>query len=623
MAMRKLETDYLVVGAGAMGMAFTDALIDHADVHVTLVDRRHVAGGHWEDAYPFVQLHQASLFYGVASTVLGRGAVQDSGPEAGLHERARQSEIRAYYDDILHRRFLRSGRVTFLRGSEYHTDGSSHLVTSHVSGETTQLDVRRRVVDAAYLAPTIPATTPPPFGVADDARVVPVNDLARLTAAPSRYVIVGSGKTATDGIVWLLANGVPPDRIVWVRPREPWMLNRAVVQPDPVVALGLVADTMAAAAPAESLDDLFLRLEAAGVMLRIDRDVVPTMAKTPTLGTWELDLLRTIENVVRLGHIKRVTRDEIVLDDGSVPLAPGSLVVHCAASGLQYPPLVPIWGPDKIRLQTIRAGFPCFCAALAGYVEATRDDDRERNRLCPPNTLPDRPADWAWMQVRGTVAARRYGAEPDIADWANGCALNPARIEPSRRDDPAVQAASARLAGDAEQGLARMRELARESRFGRRRSRSLISEQSPAPAPTRRAATPAPRTRFGVISTRQSVFKRHRNVRAGSGLGSAGAVLSSESGRDEEALTGLVNIGRVPDTTRVDHRLARPQRHRPVLAIDLLDHVDPSTEQHDHLFTRRVTLPGGPRLGLWEHTHHAAVVSVGRELVPVALEPLE
>src|ERR1700709_1294922 len=115
--MRSMETDYLVVGAGAMGMAFTDALIDHADVHVTLVDRRHVAGGHWQDAYPFVQLHQASVFYGVASTVLGHGAVQLRGPEAGLHELARQSEIRAYYDDVLHRRFLGSGRVTFLGAS--------------------------------------------------------------------------------------------------------------------------------------------------------------------------------------------------------------------------------------------------------------------------------------------------------------------------------------------------------------------------------------------------------------------------------------------------------------------------------------------------------------------------
>ena len=460
--MRSLETDYLVVGAGAMGMAFTDALIDHSDVHVTLVDRRHAAGGHWQDAYPFVQLHQASSFYGVASTLLGSGAVQLSGPEAGLHERARQSEIRAYYDDILHLRLLGSGRVTFLGGSEYHSDGSSHLVRTRVSGETVQVNVRRRIVDSTYLSPTIPATTPPPFGVAEDVQVAAINELATLPETPGSYVIVGSGKTATDGIVWLLANGVPPDRIVWVRPRDPWMLNRAVVQPEPVVALGLAADTMGSAADAESLDDLFLRLEAAGVMLRIDSGVIPTMAKTPTLGAWELDLLRTVENVVRLGHIKHVTRGEIVLDGGSVPLAPGSLIVHCAASGLQDPPLVPVWGTDKIRLQTIRVGFPCFCAALAGYVEATRDDDRERNRLCPPNTLPDSPASWARMQVRGTVASATYGAEPDIAAWANGCALNPARIDPSQRDDPAVQAVAARLADSAERGLTRMAELARE-----------------------------------------------------------------------------------------------------------------------------------------------------------------
>jgi len=462
MSMRSVETDYLVVGAGAMGMAFTDALIDHADVHVTLVDRRHSAGGHWQDAYPFVQLHQASVFYGVASTVLGAGAVQKEGPESGLQERARRAEIQHYYDSILHRRFTGSGRVTFMGGSEHHTVGASHLVTSRVSGETTQIDVRRRVVDATYLSPTIPATTPPPFGVADGVRVVAVNELATLAESPKGYVIVGSGKTATDGIVWLLRNGVQPDRITWVRPREPWMLDRAVVQPDPVVALTLAADTMAAAAEAESLDDLFLRLEAAGVMLRIDTDRVPTMAKTPTLGRWELDLLRSIDHVIRLGHIKHVSADEIALDGGVVPLPPGTLVVHCAASGLQYPPMVPVWSPDRIRLQTTRAGFPCFCAALAGLVEATRDDDRERNRLCPPNTLPDSPARWAEMQLRGTLATRAFGAEPDLAAWANECALNPARITPPQRDEPAVRAAAARLGGVGDRGLARLAELAHQ-----------------------------------------------------------------------------------------------------------------------------------------------------------------
>lgn len=460
--MRRLVTDYLVVGAGAMGMAFTDALIDHADVHVTLVDRRHGPGGHWQDAYPFVQLHQASVFYGVASTSLGAGAVQRDGPEAGLQERARRSEIQAYYDDILHRRFIGSGRVTFLPGVDHRSDGTSHVVTSRVSGERTEIEVRRRVVDASYLAPRVPANTPAPFAAADGATVVTVNQLADLADAPQTYVIVGSGKTGTDAIVWLLGNGVDPDRILWVRPREPWMLNRAVVQPDPAVALGMAADTMAAAAASQSLDDLFLHLEAAGVMLRIDQTATPTMAKTPTLGEWELALLRTVTNVVRRGHIRRLTGSEMVFDDGVVPLPPGSLVVHCAASGLVYPPRVPIWEPDMIRVQTVRAGFPCFNAALTGLVEATRDDDRERNRLCPANGLPDDLASWAQMQVRGALASRAFGAEPDIAAWAGGCALNPLRVDPSRRDDPVVQSAAARLAEHAGSGLARMAELGGE-----------------------------------------------------------------------------------------------------------------------------------------------------------------
>jgi hypothetical protein len=455
--MRTVDTDYLVVGAGAMGMAFTDALVDHADVHVTLVDRRYAAGGHWQDAYPFVQLHQASLFYGVASTVLGSGAVQPEGPEAGLQERARRSEIQAYFDDVLYRRFLTGGRVTFLAASEYRAEGSDHVVTSRVSGERVRVDVRRRVVDAAYLSPTIPATTPPPFAVGDGARVLPVGELPNVVDVPSEYVIVGSGKTATDAIVWLSLQGVDPDRIVWVRPRDPWMLNRAVVQPDPLVALQLALDTMSAAADAATLDELFLRLEACGALLRVDPEVLPTMARTPTLGTWELDLLRRVERVVRLGHVRGASRGELALDDGGVALAPDALVVHCAASGLPNPPMLPIWDDDAIRLQTIRVGFPCFCAALAGYVEATRDDDRERNRLCPPNQYGNSRADWARMQARGIAAAGVFGAEPDIAAWANACALNPSRVDASRRDDPDVRAAAGRAADVREPGLARLR----------------------------------------------------------------------------------------------------------------------------------------------------------------------
>jgi hypothetical protein len=278
---RVVEADYLVVGAGATGIAFTDALIDHAEVRVAMVDRRVGVGGHWLDAYPFVQLHQASAFYGVASTLLGGGRVQRHGPEAGLHERATVSEIRAYFEQVVRDRFLDSGRVELFTSHEYLGE---RQVVSRVSGDRFEVPEQCRIVDARYLAPDIPADTPPPFEVAEGARVIPVNDLPGVEEAPGAYVIVGSGKTATDACIWLLARGVDPDRICWVRPREPWMIDRALVQPDPVVFLGMVADTMQAAAAATSLDDLFLRLEDAGIMLRIDRTLTPTMAKAPTLG---------------------------------------------------------------------------------------------------------------------------------------------------------------------------------------------------------------------------------------------------------------------------------------------------------------------------------------------------
>ncbi|QYJ05582.1 NAD(P)-binding protein [Nocardioides panacisoli] len=437
----ELACDHLVVGAGAAGMAFVDALVDHSDAEVVIVDRRHAPGGHWLDAYPFVRLHQASVFYGVASTRFGEGAAQRSGPEVGLHERATAAEVCAYYDRAMDR-LLETGRVHFLAGHEYEGDG---VVRSRVSGRTYDVRVRRSVVDAHYLEPDIPATSPPPFAVDEDAAAVPVNDLVEVDGAPRSFVIVGSGKTATDACVWLLGQGVDPDAICWVRPRDPWMLNRAVVQPDPAVFLGMAADTFQAAAESADVDDMFLRLEESGVMIRIDPTVRPTMARAPTLATCELDHLRSIENVVRRGHVRRVRSDRLVMDDGEVSVPRDSLVVHCASAGLRGAPPVPIWGDGTITLQPIRAGFPCFGAALAGYVEATRATVEEKNRLCPSSPYGNTPAGWARMQALGTRAAAAFGAEPDIAAWARECWLNPARVPSGRRDDPAVTAAQERI----------------------------------------------------------------------------------------------------------------------------------------------------------------------------------
>ena len=197
-------------------------------------------------------------------------------------------------------------------------------------------------------------------------------------------------------------------------------------------------------------------------MLRIDPSVMPTMAKTPTLAMWELDQLRTVENVVRRGHLLSVSRGRLTFADGSVAVASDALVVHCAADGLRSPPLVPVWRPDAITLQPIRTGFPCFGAALVGYVEATRDDDEEKNRLCPPSLYGNSMTEWARMNVLGTRAAMSFLAEPDIREWSDGVALNPARVPPAYAGSAALDEARARLAAYTRPALARLAELSLE-----------------------------------------------------------------------------------------------------------------------------------------------------------------
>ena len=88
----KLETDYLVIGSGAMGMAFTDEMITrNPRAHFFLVDKHARAGGHWNDAYGHVSLHQPADFYEVNSEILGRGG-------AAL---ASGTEVMAYYERVL------------------------------------------------------------------------------------------------------------------------------------------------------------------------------------------------------------------------------------------------------------------------------------------------------------------------------------------------------------------------------------------------------------------------------------------------------------------------------------------------------------------------------------------
>ena len=287
---------------------------------------------------------------------------------------------------------------------------------SRLTGVATPVRVRRRVVDARYLEPSIPMTHVPSFAAEPGARLIPVNDLVRLDGPASGFTVIGAGKTAIDACLWLLETGVPPEAIRWIRPRDAWLVDRAFQQPlerVPQLMEG-VSLYLEAAAQAEDIPDLFRRLEACGQLIRLDPDVEPTMYRCATVSEAELVRLRNIETVVRLGRVMHIGPDQIALAGGSIPTDRGHVHVDCSAAGLRTGPGRPVFADGRITLQQIRACQPVFSAALAGDVEAARDDDAAKNLLCPANPYPDTALDWIPVTCIAQRAEMVWTADPDL-----------------------------------------------------------------------------------------------------------------------------------------------------------------------------------------------------------------
>jgi len=457
-----VDTDYLVVGAGASGLAFVDTLVAETDAEVAVIDRGDAPGGHWLHAYPFVRLHTPSAYYGVNSLMLGEDRIDLAGENTGFYERATGEEVCAYFTEAA-AWLTQTGRVRVLTGHEHLGGGSNgEQVRDLRTGELHDVAVRRKVVDARYLEASIPATHVVPFDVAPGVRVVPVNDLPAYARSVSAYAVLGSGKTAADACMWLLDNGVDADRIRWIRPRDAWFYDRRHFQPlEQVGAImeGISLDAEAGA-QAANLDGLFERLEASGRLVRIDPSSPATMFRGTMLSARELEALRQIEDVVRLGRVRRIEADRIVLERGETDTSADVLHVDCTALGLNHAPAKPIFQPGRIVLQQVRHLSPSFNAALVGFVEAHRDDDADRNRLCPPNPYPSSIEDWPRMMSRTWRTEGPWLSEPDVSEWVAKSRLNLLRALPQHAYEPSVQAVVKRYLTHVGAAIERLKQLA-------------------------------------------------------------------------------------------------------------------------------------------------------------------
>jgi hypothetical protein len=168
------------------------------------------------------------------------------------------------------------------------------------------------------------------------------------------------------------------------------------------------------------------------------------MYRGTMLSARELAALRQITDVVRLGRVQRIDADRIALERGETTTGPDVLHVDCTALGLREAPATPIFQPGRIVLQQVRHLSPCFNAALVGFIEAHRDEDADKNKLCPPNPYASSIDDWPRMMSRTWRTEARWLSEPDLLTWVARSRLNVLRALPDHAAEPDVQTALAR-----------------------------------------------------------------------------------------------------------------------------------------------------------------------------------
>ena len=351
-----------------------------------MVDRRDAPGGHWQDAYPYVRLHQPSAFYGVSSVPLGQDAIDAVGLNAGFYELAGPDELRAYYERVMNRHFLPTGRVRYFPNCEYVGEhrfisrvaerrGKCACTASWSTRRISRAPSRRRIRPRSRWQTAFAASLQGRYSHQRPPRAL--RDHRRGQDGPRRRHVALRARCSRVGD---LLDQTAGSLVV-----EPQV--SAAVHHARRTSIGAPRSRLRPSPSATSVADLVARLESEAIFVRVDPDVTPTMFRGAVVSEPELALLRQINDVVRLGRVRRIEKGAIVLDEGRVPTSERTLHVHCASRALARRPLRRIFEAKRVTVQPVLWGFACYQFAMLGVVEATIESDEEKNRFVHPSRI--------------------------------------------------------------------------------------------------------------------------------------------------------------------------------------------------------------------------------------------
>ena len=430
-----ITVDYIVVGAGASGIAFADTIVGNSDFSVAIVDVNSAPGGHWHSAHDYHQLDLPAARAGMNGLPFSDLCRADPGRHDNAPAHIQTSQVLDYYDRAMTDRLLASEQVQFFSDCYHLGAGLMQAIGWHTR---LRFKARRKIVDATQCWHRVRERDEPRFTHDPDVLVITPNDLSPVwSVAPhlhDKYCVLGAGIVAVETVGQLLRLGVAPDQICWVKPRDSWFLNRDTFSPRGWL------NTLQAITETPQTHRLEKSLEKAGHLVRIFPDETPTKFHADVVSPPELAPLHAVTHIVRKGRVRSISSLGMILEDGVEPMPGRNLYIDCTANRIVARPRPEVFQSSAITLQMTQMASAAFSGSLIAAIELLNRSEQEKNRLSAPLSLPERSADIPMLFAESLRNQRAWFDEPELHDWlvqnrlgSTGTLLSSILAEPEQR----------------------------------------------------------------------------------------------------------------------------------------------------------------------------------------------
>lgn len=235
-----------------------------------------------------------------------------------------------------------------------------------------------------------------------------------------------------DCVVWILQQGVTPDQIVWVIPRDFYAMNRESSQSLQNKKMGakMAMGQRIAVDKANSIDEAIKGLVECGHFLKLASTTKePTAFHGAIITRAELLLLNQIQDIEKRGHVTSIDATGFDIANGTLRRelpASTTLYVDCAAETVSPKPRFKIWQDNTIILPFMAAGGVGYSAGVVARLETMKGmTDAAKNAILRPQPFPDTPLQYFLLLHTSSYNLEQIFKIPELARWSLRSRLGP------------------------------------------------------------------------------------------------------------------------------------------------------------------------------------------------------